>query len=123
MVATVGAAPSALPEPDLDDVFDDPRPFTVPMATGPATQQVVEGPCRFCGLAFIETGGAGAATFELYDGMDVNAQLLYVQKLQAGGSSPTSFSYEGIDLRSGLLFNLISGQCRGVIWVRVRLPA
>jgi hypothetical protein len=122
MTITVGAPPAPFGEDSIDERYADSYPISVPLIVGPATQQLIQGDGRFCGWALIEPSGAAAAVVELYDGMDTRAQLFTVFTVPLSGSTPTSISHEGIGFREGLLLNVISGQVRGVVWVRARLP-
>lgn len=116
----VGEPPHPSAGEAATDALAEVYPLTVPVTTGPGSRQLEQGPGRLCGWSLLETSGAAAVIAELYDGMDVSAQLLAVIAVPAGSSTPFSMDGVGVEFRSGLFLNVISGSVRGAVWARVR---
>lgn len=119
MTVTVGAEPAAGVAGDDGDGFSAVYPITVPLTLAGGSIDLYQGVARFCGWSLIEPTGAAAAVVELYDGMDTSAQLLAVINLPAGGAAPTGVSHDGVEVRSGMFLNVVTGQVRGVLWARL----
>lgn len=120
MAITVGSPPDLGIAVGGGGDLDPPYAITVPLLAGPITKQLHQGVGRWLGWALIDPSGVTPAVVELYDGMDVNSQLLCVAGVAAGASAQPILEFEGVAFTRGLFLNVVSGTIRGVLYARLR---
>lgn len=64
-----------------------------------------------------ETSGSAAAVYRLWDGTDPGENLILTESLAAGASAFNSIALGNLPFRTGLYFELVSGELEGQISV------
>jgi hypothetical protein len=73
---------------------------------------------HLCGLALAEATGTNAATIGLYNGLDVNGELIAPINLNPNESIRDWFGFFGVYFDVGLFAHLASGSVYGTVWWR-----
>lgn len=92
-------------------------PIHVPVTTVGPPAAPLAGALRLGGWSFVESTGAAAAQFEIWDGGALGGETVAVVSLDIGKSCDRSMPGLGLLVRSNLSINVIAGSIRGSVWV------
>lgn len=89
---------------------------TLPFRLITASQPLFARECRLYGWSFVEDTDTDPASIELIDGGNANGALVVPITLSAGQSTRDWLGKPGLEVRSGLYLNVISGSVSGSVW-------